>query len=62
MAVGSLLFLIAAFSPISNRVFPERSAERRERIIRRAPRQWLVAQALFALGSLLAAGGLVAHA
>jgi hypothetical protein len=62
MVLGSLLFLVAAFSPISNRVFPQRSMERRAQLIEGAPRQWLGAQVLFALGSLATAGGLLAHA
>jgi hypothetical protein len=62
MVLGSVLFMIAAISPISNRVFAERSTERRARLVEAAPRQWLVAQALFALGSLVTAGGLLTDA
>lgn len=60
--LGSALFLIAAFSPISNRVFAERSIERRVRFVTGSPVQWLVAHVLFGIGPLLTAGGLLSHA
>ncbi len=55
--LGSVLFLIAAFLPIS-RVFPEPSAVRKLEIIRDAPNAWLVAQIFFALGAMVTVIGL----
>ena len=55
--LGSVLFLIAAFLPIS-RVFPEPSAVRKLEIIRDAPNAWLVAQICFALGALVTVIGI----
>jgi hypothetical protein len=57
LIVGSILFLAAAFSPIS-RVFSIRDPGARLDIIAAAPTQWLVAQALFAAGALVAAAGI----
>jgi hypothetical protein len=52
--VGSALFLCAAFSPISSRVFaPGRSATRKLEVIRGSPTAWLVTQILFGLGALV---------
>lgn len=56
--LGSVLFLIAAFLPISSRVFPEPSAVRKLEIIRDAPNAWLVTQICFALGALVTVIGL----
>lgn len=55
--VGSVLFLIAAFSPIS-RIFGIRDTAERLEIITAAPIQWIAAQVLFALGSLVTAVGI----
>ena len=57
LLVGSLLFIAAAFSPIS-RVYAERDAEKRIEIIKAGPGQWTVSQLLFALGGSVAAIGL----
>jgi hypothetical protein len=57
IVVGSLLFLAAAFSPIS-RVFGIRDATQRLDIILGAPNQWAAAQLLFALGSLVTVVGI----
>lgn len=57
IAVGSILFLAAAFSPIS-RVFGMADAERKLEIIMGARTQWMVAQWLFALGALVTAAGI----
>jgi hypothetical protein len=56
IVVGSLLFITAAFSPIS-RIFGIRDAAVRLEIIAAAPNQWLIAQVLFALGSIVTAAG-----
>ena len=50
--LGSVLFLNAAFLPIS-RVFVEPSAVRKLESIRDAPNAWLVTQIFFALGALV---------
>ena len=55
--LGSVLFLIAAFSP-SSRVFPEPSAARKLEIILASPTAWLVAQILFALGAMITVIGI----
>jgi hypothetical protein len=57
IVIGSILFLAAAFSPIS-RVFGIRAATQRLDIILGAPNQWAVAQLLFALGSLVTVVGI----
>jgi hypothetical protein len=56
--VGSVLFLIAAFQPISVRVFPESSAARKLEVIRNAPTAWLVGQIGFGLGAMLTVIGI----
>jgi hypothetical protein len=57
--VGSALFLCAAFSPISSRVFsPGRSATRKLEVIRGSPTAWLVTQILFGLGALVTVIGI----
>ncbi len=55
--VGSVLFLIAAFSPIS-RVFGIPSPDRKLEIILSAQNQWMIAQILFALGAVVTAAGI----
>jgi len=57
ISIGSILFIVAAFSPIS-RIFGISSSEQKLEIILAAPNQWIIAQVLFALGSLTAAAGL----
>jgi hypothetical protein len=56
--VGSALFLCAAFTPISFRVFPEKSATRKLEVIRASPTAWSVTQILFGLGALVTAIGI----
>jgi hypothetical protein len=56
--VGSALFLCAAFTPISFRVFPEKSATRKLEVIRASPIAWSVTQILFGLGALITAIGI----
>lgn len=55
--VGSVLFMAAAFSPIS-RVFAIPDPVEKLAIIQDAATQWTVAQALFALGALVTAAGI----
>ena len=54
--LGSILFSIAAFSPIS-RIFSIPSPERKLEIILSAPNQWIAAQIFFALGALVTVAG-----
>jgi hypothetical protein len=54
----SALFLCAAFTPISFRVFPEKSATRKLEVIRASPTAWSVTQILFGLGALVTAIGI----
>jgi hypothetical protein len=56
IVVGSILFLAAAFAPIS-RVFAVRDSAQKLEMILGAPNQWVVAQLLFALGSLVTVVG-----
>ena len=56
--VGSALFLCAAFTPVSFRVFTEKSAPRKLEVIRASPTAWLVTQILFGLGALVTAIGI----
>lgn len=53
--IGSVLFLAAAFSPIS-RVFAM-DAERKIEAITAAPNQWALSQVLFGLGAFVTAAG-----
>lgn len=55
--LGSILFLAAAFSPIS-RIFGMPDAAQRLEVIAAAPVQWRLAQALFALGSIVTVVGI----
>lgn len=55
--VGSSLFLIAAFLPVS-RVFVEPTPAGKLQIINASPNLWTAAQILFASGALLTVGGL----
>lgn len=54
--IGSVLFMAAAFSPIS-KVFGTPDPAEKLAIIQGAPTQWAVAQILFAVGSLVTAAG-----
>lgn len=54
--IGSILFLVAAFSPIT-RVFGLRSAEEKLALITNARRAWGVSQVLFSLGAIVTALG-----
>ncbi len=56
MGLGSILFLAAAFSPIS-RVFGERYAARRLEIIMASRSAWTVTQWLFAVGAAVTVVG-----
>jgi hypothetical protein len=57
IVVGSVLFLVAAFSPIS-RIFAMPDAAERLAIITGAPGQWVLAQLLFAIGSIVTVVGI----
>lgn len=59
--VGSIVFLFAAFLPMS-RVFVERSPARRLEMINASRAVWMRAQALFGLGAALVAAGLAVAA
>jgi hypothetical protein len=56
IALGSLIFLVAAFMPIS-KVFVERSSQKKLEIITSNRTTWNVMQVLFGLGALVAAIG-----
>jgi hypothetical protein len=56
ICLGSLLFLMAAFSPVS-RVFGVSTAEKQLAIINGSLRGWRLSQALFAAGALITALG-----
>jgi hypothetical protein len=55
--VGSILFLIAAFSPIS-RVYALPTAENKLGMITGSPTAWVISQTLFALGAIVTALGI----
>jgi hypothetical protein len=55
--IGAVLFLIAAFAPVS-RVFAIPDAERKLEIITSARLQWTVAQVLFGLGAVVTVTGI----
>lgn len=59
LALGALFFLVAAFLPVSMRVFPEPSPERRLEHIAAARTQWSVGQVLFGLGAIVTVAGVV---
>lgn len=56
--VGSVLFLVVAFLPISSRVFPQPSPVKKLESINAALGQWLAAQVLFALGTVVTVIGI----
>ncbi|MDQ0577004.1 MFS family permease [Agromyces albus] len=58
MILGSVLFLVAAFMPISARVFPETSPAKKLERISESMRAWIVSQVLFGLGSLVTVIGI----
>lgn len=58
VVLGSILFLIAAFSPAA-RVFAESDAERKLQMILADRRAWTNSQWLFSLGALVTAAGLL---
>ncbi|RXZ66905.1 hypothetical protein [Agromyces albus] len=58
MILGSVLFLVAAFMPISARVFPEASPAKKLEHITDSPRAWIVSQVLFGVGSLVTVIGI----
>jgi len=55
---GSILFIIAAFSPASM-VFGEPSAEKKLKMIMQSLNQWKISQLLFAAGAIVTAIGIV---
>jgi hypothetical protein len=57
VVVGSILFLAAAFSPVS-RVFGVRDVDERLAILSAAPTQWQVSQVGFGLGAVVTALGI----
>lgn len=58
MILGSVLFLVAAFMPISARVFSASSPAKKLEHITESPRAWIVSQVLFGLGSLVTVIGI----
>ena len=56
ICLGSLLFLIAAFSP-SSRVFGASTAEKKLAVINASMRGWKISQALFGSGAIITALG-----
>jgi hypothetical protein len=58
MILGSVLFLVAAFMPISARVFPEASPARKLERITDSPKAWITSQVLFGVGSLVTVIGI----
>lgn len=61
MLTGAILFLIAAFSPIS-RVFGLRNAEAKLDFIKKSKSAWNISQILFAAGAVLYASGVALSA
>jgi hypothetical protein len=57
MILGSILFVIAAFMPISMSVFPTSDAAQKQVAIAASLGQWHVSQVLFGLGAIIAALG-----
>jgi hypothetical protein len=57
LMIGSILFFIAAFSPIAQ-VFSEPNEAKKIEILTNGGRDWTVDQIFFALGSLVTAAGL----
>lgn len=55
--IGSILFLVAAFSPVS-RIFGEPSPEKKLNIIMQSLNQWKVTQFLFAAGAIVTGIGI----
>lgn len=58
LIVGSILFLAAAFSPISLAFFTERDAARQQEIALSSQRAWTVSQIFFASGAVVTAIGM----
>ena len=58
LIVGSILFQVAAFSPISLAFFTERNVARRMEIVLNDQRAWTVSQIFFALGAIVTAVGI----
>lgn len=54
--VGSLVFLVAAFLPIS-RVYATPGAQAKRELIASSPAAWRISQVLFALGAAMTAAG-----
>lgn len=62
IVVGSILFLVAAFLPVSYRVFPQPSPVQKLEAINADPGQWVTAQLLFALGTVVTVIGVGLYA
>ena len=60
--LGSVLFIVAAFLPISFRVFPETSPARKLESIEAALGQWQAAQVLFGAGAVVTVLGIALYA
>jgi hypothetical protein len=60
--VGSILFLVGAFLPISARVYPQPSPAKRLESITAAQGQWLTSQVLLALGATITVIGVALYA
>ena len=58
MILGSVLFLVGAFMPISSRVFPEASPAKKLEHITESPRAWIKSQVLFGVGSVVTVIGI----
>lgn len=58
LIAGSILFLMAAFSPISMAFFPERDPAKQLEIVLNGKRAWLISQIFFTSGAVVAAIGI----
>jgi hypothetical protein len=58
LIVGSLLFLIAAFSPLATEYFPENDPETRLWLLIHKSSQWKIITVLFGAGALFASVGI----
>lgn len=60
--LAGVVFIVGAVLPISSRVFPERSSDRKLEHILASTTQWTVANVLFGVGAAVVAGGIVLFA
>lgn len=58
LIAGSILFLMAAFSPISMAFFPERDPAKQLEIVLSSKRAWVISQIFFTSGAVVAAAGM----